>query len=151
MHDDTQGYTGSVQTLPQARMNGAADTADTRGKRIANRTPWLDLPEPYDNLRVRVWLDYPQEIAELLTAPAEETPEQASARMMEFFKGVILQHDGWEMDDDGGPLQAPDTDEFWARIPTPLGRAVGMRFFEEIEAGNSRASRKSRRKSWRKR
>jgi hypothetical protein len=121
MHDDTQGYTGSVQTLPQARMNGAADTADTRGKRIANRTPWLDLPEPYDNLRVRVWLDYPQEIAELLTAPAEETPEQASARMMEFFKGVILQHDGWEMDD--GPWGCGSSRRSRRETPAPHARA----------------------------
>jgi hypothetical protein len=146
-------YSGNVQTLSQARVNGMApDTGDSRGKRVANRTPWLALSEPYDNLQVRVWLDYPQEIAELLTKPSDdETPAAASARMMEFFKGVILQHDGWELDDNLGPLPQPDTDEFWERIPTPLGRAVGQAFFEEIERGNSRASRRANRKNWRRR
>lgn len=173
MHDDT--YTGSVQALPiRPNVNGHADAAapDGRGKRIANRTPWLDLPAPFDNLEFRAWLDYPQEIAEYLTAPKDETPENATARMMDFFKGVILQHDGWDdgregqpmYDRDGnpikdnkgnpvlyGPLPQPDDDEFWERISTPLGRAIGLRFFEEIEKGNSRASRRANRKNWKRR
>jgi hypothetical protein len=49
----------SVPTLPKDEpvpMNGyavEAMTGDARGKRIANRTPWLDLPEPFDNLQIR--------------------------------------------------------------------------------------------------
>lgn len=155
MHNDD--YPG-IQTLPTPRANGVAEPGDTRGKRIANRTPWLDLPEPYDNLRVRVWLDYPQEIAELLTAPGPkpdgspgESPEESSERIMEFLKGVILQHDGWEMGDDEGPLQSPDTDDFWRRIPTPLGRVISERFFEELQVGNSRGSRKMKRRNLRRR
>lgn len=155
MHDDT--YPG-IQTLLTPRVNGGAEPGDTRGKRIANRTPWLDLPEPYDNLKVRVWLDYPQEIAELLTAPGPkpdgspgETPEEASERIMEFLKGVILQHDGWDMGDDEGALQSPDTDDFWRRIPTALGRVISERFFEELQVGNSRGSRKMKRRNLRRR
>lgn len=145
-------YSGNVQTLPRATVNGVAPSSggDGRGKRIANRTPWIDLPEPFDNLRVRIWLDYPQEIADFLTKPETETQEQANQRVMEFLKSVILQHDGWE-DDDGAVLPQPDTDEFWERIPTPLGRALSESFFAELEAGNSRASRRTRRKNWRKR
>jgi hypothetical protein len=136
------------------RANGTAvpsDVSDPRGKRIANRCPWLDLPEPFDNLRVRCWLDYPQDIAEMLTAEPDETPEQASARVMEFLKGVILQHDGWEADDNEGPLQQPDTDDFWRRIPTPLGRAISERFFEELQGNASRASRRRKFKTSRRR
>lgn len=153
MHDDT------VQTIERARMNGAAQPGDARGKRIANRTPWLDLPEPFDNLRFRAWLDYPQDVAEWLTAPPNtpdgtpgETPDETTERLMSFLKTVILQHDGWEMDDDLGDLQQPDTDEFWQRIPTPLGRAISERFFEELQAGNSsRASRRRKFKNSRRR
>lgn len=156
MHDDT--YAGNVQTLPRSHVNGMAEPGDARGKRIANRTPWLDLPDPYDNLRVRVWLDYPQEVAELLTAPPAnadgtpgETPDEQSARIMEFLKAVILQHDGWEMDDGEGPLPQPDSDDFWRRIPTPLGRAVSERFFEELSGNSSRASRRRKFKNSRRR
>lgn len=150
MHEDT--YPGVVQALPQRpHVNGAAEPGDARGKRIANRTPWLDLPEPFDNLRFRAWLDYPQDVAEWLTAVPDETPEQAAERIMSFLRSVILQHDGWEMDDDLGPLQQPDTDEFWQRIPTPLGRAISERFFEELQAGNSRGSRRMKRRNWKRR
>lgn len=141
------------------RMNGRAPEPpanDPRGKRIANRTPWLDLPEPFDNLQIRAWLDYPQEIAEYWTAPGPkadgtpgETPEEASARILEACKNVFLEHDGWE--DDDGPLPGPDTDEFWQRISTPLGRAVVERFFEELQGNASRASRRMKRKNWKRR
>lgn len=149
MHDDT--YPG-IATLPQRpAVNGVADPGDSRGKRIANRTPWLDLPEPYDNLRVRCWLDYPQEVAELLTAVPDETPDQQSERIMEFLRAVVLQHDGWEMADELGPLEQPDTAEFWQRIPTPLGRAISERFFEELQGNASRASRRRKFKNSRRR
>ena len=150
MQDDS--YTGNVQTLtPPPRMNGVAEPGDSRGKRIANRTPWLDLPEPYDNLRVRVWLDYPAEVTQLLTAQKDETPEQTSARGLDFLKSVILQNDGWELDDNLGPLPQPDSDEFWDRIPNDLGIKIGERFREEMEAGNSRASRRGKRRNWKRR
>jgi hypothetical protein len=133
-------------------MNGyavEAMTGDARGKRIANRTPWLDLPEPFDNLQIRAWLDYPQEIAELWTAPDNETKEAASARILEACKNVFLEHDGWE--DEDGLLPGPDTDEFWQRISTPLGRAVVERFFAELQGNESRASRRTKRKNWKRR
>lgn len=143
--------------LEHMRVNGHdAGAGDVRGKRIANRTPWLDLPEPFDNLQIRAWLDYPQEIAEMWTAPGPkldgtpgETPEEASVRILEACKNVFLEHDGWE--DDDGPLPGPDTDEFWQRISTPLGRAVVERFFEELQSFQSRASRRAKRKNWKRR
>lgn len=150
MSDDT--YSGTIATLAgRAAVNGQADPGDARGKRVANRSPWLDLPEPYDNLKIRVWLDYPAEVTQLLTPVKDETPEQTSARGLEFLKAVILQHDGWELDDDQGPLPQPDTDEFWDRIPNDLGVKIGERFREEMESGNSRGSRRAKRKNWKRR
>lgn len=149
---DDDSYSGTVATLAgRPAVNGMAEPADSRGKRIANRTPWLDLPEPYDNLRFRAWLDYPAEVTQLLTPKPDETAEETSARGLEFLKAVILQHDGWELDDNLGPLPQPDTDEFWDRIPNDLGVRIGERFREEIQAGNSRASRRARRKTWKRR
>lgn len=151
MHEYERGAGAAPLAGLTASPNGPAPMppADPRGKRIANRTPWIDLPEPFDNLRVRVWLDYPQEVADLLSPPPDETPEQASERITRFLKEVILQHDGWE--DDAGVLPQPDTDEFWERIPTPLGRAIAECFFDELAAGNSRASRRAKRRSFRRR
>jgi hypothetical protein len=160
MSDD---YLGNVQTLPaRPSVNGKGPdmhaTPDTRGNMIANRSPWIGLPAPFDNLEVRVWLDYPQSIAELWTAPENETKEEASARMMEACKSVILAHRGaaggpWE--DEHGALPSPDTDEFWERIPTPLARVIVEQFFEELneaaEKGKSRASRRANRRTFRRR
>lgn len=130
------------------RANGGSADAppppDGRGKRIANRAPWLDLPDPFDNLNIRAWLDYPQEVA-ILWAPVDgESKDAATTRVMEACKSVFLAHDGWE--DEEGVLPQPDTDEFWRRISTPLGAAIVQRFFGEItDSPNSRASRKRRR------
>lgn len=162
MSEDT--YSGNVQTLPRASVNGHAQDSvpDARGKRVANRAPWVSLPEPWDNIKFRGWLDYPQDVADLLTAPKDETPEAASARVMDFLKSVILQHDGWVLDDEDeinpetgkafGPLPQPDTDEFWQRISTPLGRKISERFFEELTQNpTSRASRRAKRRNFQKR
>jgi hypothetical protein len=48
-------------------------------------------------------------------------------------------------------LPGPDTDEFWQRISTPLGRAVVERFFAELQGNESRASRRTKRKNWKRR
>ena len=143
MHNDTYG---AVQAPP---ANGTVQSGDVRGKRIANRAPWIELPEPFDNLKVRVWLDYPQDVANLLIAREGETQAQSGQRISTFLKEVVLEHDGWE--DDDGVLPRPDTNEFWARIPTPLGRAIAEGFFAELQAGKSPASRTARRKSWKRR
>jgi hypothetical protein len=124
--------------------------ADQRGKRIVNRVPWLDLPAPFDNLRIRAWLDYPQEVAELWTAPetkpdgtAGETREEQNTRILEACKNVFLEHDGWE--DEDGLLPGPETDEFWQRISTQLGKAIVTRFFEELTGNPTfRASRRTK-------
>lgn len=135
------------------RPNGRGDreeyrvlaASDARGKRIANRTPWLDLPEPFDNLKIRVWLDYPQDVAFLWTPVENETKDAATKRVMEACKSVFLAHDGWE-DEDGEIMPQPDTDEFWQRISTPLGAALVTRFFSEINGNpTSGASRKRKR------
>ena len=146
-----------------AKMPTPIAGPDVRGKRIMNRTPWLDLPDPFDNLRIRVWLDYPRDVAELWTTQEGETAEEASERMLEACRSTFLEHDGWEDGREGetnpetgkayGPLPQPTEAEFWARIPTPLAKALIVRFGEELnppedaKLGNgSRASRKPRRR-----
>jgi hypothetical protein len=152
----------NLSTMPHAEApapeqpNGAGDAAeyavlakgDARGKRIANRTPWISLPGDWDNLKFRAWLDYPKDVADLLGPKCEgETDAQVEARSMEFCTTVILAHDDWE-DSDGTVLPQPDTEEFWELIPTPLGRKIMELFFAEV-GGNptSRepASRKTKR------
>lgn len=121
---------------------------DPRGSMIANRTPWIPLPEPFDNLEIRAWLDYPKEIADLWAPKKDETEQQIERRMLEACKNTFLDHRGRETlepwEDEEGPLPGTDTDEFWKRISTPLGAKIVTSFFEEM-AGN-RPSRVSRRK-----
>lgn len=132
--------------------------ADGRGKRIANRTPWLDLPEPFDNLKVRVWLDYPKEVADQWGGKREgESDEDVNARITEACKAVFLEHDGWEDGREGtvnrdtgeiyGPLPQPDTDEFWERIPNQLAKVTLERFFAELAGNPTSAAPSSRRRT----
>lgn len=157
MSDET--YSGNIQTLPRAVVNGTAQegtpSRDMRGDDITTRAPWLGLTEPYDNLEVRVWLSYPQEVADILTVPQDDTPEQQAQRGLEFLKTVVLAHRGanggpWRLD--GKELPSPDTDEFWQIVPNELAMAIGERFWDEVKRGNeSRALRRRKLKSSRRR
>lgn len=150
---DEQHTNGRVTEVPRS---------DARGNMISNRTPWIELPDPFDNLSVRVWLDYPHEIAMLWTTPApkadgapSETPEEGAIRVREACKAVFLDHrgvDGGPWEDEDGTLPSPDTDEFWERVPNALVRAMIACFFEEMnESPLSRRSRKKKRASWKRR
>lgn len=156
MHDE-DSYPG-IATLPQRpAVNGTAPdpNRDTRGDDITTRAPWLELPEPYDNLEIRVWLSYPQEVQDLLIFPDDATQDQKNQRGAEFLKTVILAHRGanggpWRLN--GKELSPPDTDEFWEQIPNELGVAIGERFWDEVKRGNeSRALRRRKFKSSRRR
>jgi hypothetical protein len=158
------------------QMNGAVEPesfrpqrADARRGAIATRTPWLDLPAPFDNLEIRTWLDYPKWLAELWTPPENETAEERSARTMMACQNTFLdhraacdckppysgdacrvEHDPWE--DDKGELPECANAEFWERIPTPLFKAIIERFVEEVnENPTNRASRRWKRKASRRR
>lgn len=138
-HSETEA---SVTTMPEHQPR----QADGRGKRIANRTPWLDLPEPFDNLKVRVWLDYPKEVADQWGGKREgESDEDVNARITEACKAVFLEHDGWE--DEQGLLPSPDTDEFWERIPNQLAKVTLERFFAELAGNPTSAAPSSRRRT----
>ena len=125
------------------RTSARGQQSPSRGKRIANREVWLDLPAPYDNLKILAWLDYPQSIANQWVSIDGETPDERSERVMEACKLIFLEHDGWE--DSMGPLPSPSEDEFWERIPTQLGVRIIQRLQREQEGnGPSRASRSTR-------
>jgi len=148
--DDVQ-----TQTPQPISINGKAPTSDQRGSRIADRTVWLDLPEPWDNLEIKAWLDYPQEVSLMWMPVRDETPHQAGARMVGACKEVFLDHRGangapWE--DEDGVLPSPKEDEFWERISNPLMKAILERFFEELNTNpTSRSSRKKKRAVWKRR
>jgi hypothetical protein len=140
------------------RTNGRADAprAGQRGNRIANRTPWVRLDDPYDNLEVRVWLDYPQWVADLWLDPQkDETTEQFTARRMEACKNVFMDHrgeDGGPWEDDDGILPTPDNDDFWQRIPNQLAAAMIRAFGDELRGNpTNRASRRRKQKNWQRR
>jgi hypothetical protein len=127
-----------------------AVTADQRGNRIANRTPWLSLPAPFDNLEIQAWLDYPKDVADLWTPKDGETVQERSKRVMSACQSVFLAHrgaDGGPWEDEDGVLPGPEIEEFWNRISTPLGSAIVTAFFAEI-SGNptSRVSRRHKKR-----
>src|SRR4051812_9230396 len=90
--ETTAQANGSVQPTSLPRRRG-----DARGGMVADRTPWLDLPRPYDNLEFRAYLDYPKSVDDLRTPPANrpdgtpgETPEEMNDRLVFFCQQVIL-------------------------------------------------------------
>jgi hypothetical protein len=160
----------------EERANGAVEPESLRSQRsdarrgmIAQRTPWLDLPFPFDNLEIRVWLDYPKHIADLWTPPDNETADDRAARTMLACQNTFLdhraacdhrgdpqtcreEHEPWWLPGDDVPLPECSDSEFWERIPTPLFRAIVDRFVEEIaENPTNRASRRWKRKTSRRR
>lgn len=143
---------------------------------IADRTPWLDLPAPWDNLEIRAWLDYPKDVADLWTKPENESPEDANDRVMMACQQIFLDHraaclpgvdanghehasdpqlcrqihEPWQ--DAQGALPPPQDRDFWERISTPLGAAIVTRFFEEMQGNPThRSSRRWKRKGSRRR
>ena len=161
-HEPDDGVPTNGSTPPEPTRK-----SDARGGMIATRTPWLDLPPPFENLEIRAWLDYPKPVADLWTPADNETREETAVRAMLACQNTFLDHreacqhpgntqtcteyhEPWQ---DGEGVLPPTADaDFWERIPTPLYRAVVERFVEEINDNpTNRASRRWKRKSSRRR
>ncbi len=114
---------------------------------IPDRVVRLQLPAPWRHLRIWAWLDYPEEVAKLFgPKAADESEDEAGERIMEGMRAVITRHDGWR--DRDGLLPQPGNRKFWARLSTPLARAVTSAFFSVMRRNpTQQASRKRKPRS----
>jgi hypothetical protein len=128
-----------------ARARSAPSVDDDGGddQTIPDRVVLLRLPKPWERLKLWVWLDYPEDVATLLKprdTDAGETVEDAGERMMEFFRTTVVKHGGWR--DRDGLLPQPRSRAFWARISTPLSRAIFQEFMAVIRRNPTPAASK---------
>lgn len=78
-----------------------------RGTLIPRNEEWMRLPEPYENMLLLMWVDFPKRLARAIDSRQEQEVLQAAKR-------IILGHNSWE--DDEGILPDPGKDEFWERL-----------------------------------
>jgi hypothetical protein len=97
---------GASASVAHGEGDTAAGLTDLSGPRIPKRIEWLDLPAPYEALRLRVWTNFPHRVLQALDAPKTTAELEASLR------AVVLEHNGW-VGDDGEPLPDAQSDGFW--------------------------------------
>ena len=146
-----------IEIDPDEGMRHARQTNRTRAPRqyaddgedadsdqvIPDRVVRLTLPKPWAHLRIWAWLDYPEEVARLFSPKrADETDEEAGERVMEGMRTVITRHDSWR--DREGLLPQPTSRAFWARISTPLARAITDSFFSAMRRNPTPPASRSR-------
>jgi len=88
-----------------SQANGTAPP----GPKIPRTELWRELPEPYQEFRLKFWFDHPAGI--MANLDGDDAINQAVAR-------VFLEHNGWQ--DDQGVLPPPSDPEFVNRCPTHL-------------------------------
>lgn len=124
-----------MPTTTDERRNGHATDAPpapTAGPRIPRREAWLDMPGEYGQagFKARVWLNYPQRLAQELASEDQERIKAALTLM-------VLEHNGW-CDEDGTPFPPATDPAFWDAIPNELaGCVVGALMAEVTKLPNS--------------
>jgi hypothetical protein len=85
------------------------------GPRVKRRESWVELPEPYEGFRFRLWTTAPTRVWMRVAAGGDDA--EAALR------SLILEHNGWA-DEDGVPYPPPTDPELWVAIPTELAAFV---------------------------
>lgn len=102
------GHSGLVPEVVQE-----ATAVMVMGVKIPRRVVWIKLPEPYSELQLKVWLNFPRRFREELS---EATTEDGIRAVL---MKIVLEHNGWLDEDDAGDestLPQPSSPEFWSRI-----------------------------------
>jgi hypothetical protein len=99
---------------------------------------WVDVPDPYEGFRARIWVNYPRRFLEDIHSGDLERTKAALCR-------VVLAHNDW-CDENGQALPAASTPEFWDAIPDELAAAlIGLLNEESQKLPNAIAQRTKRR------
>lgn len=107
-----------------------AEVPAVASKDIGRHYEWVPLVEPYDALKIRAWVDFPQR----LVREFEGTPEAAIAAA----KQIIVEHDGWTAD--GVDLPQPDSDDFWESVPLRVMAVIFQTLMQTVSRPPTAAS-----------
>jgi hypothetical protein len=101
---------GDASSNPPARL------PTHTGPRIPRRDAWVEVPDPYEGFRVKLWVNYPRRFL-------EDIQSGESARIKDALCKIVLEHNGW-CDEEGAPLPPASTPDFWDAIPDELAGAL---------------------------
>lgn len=111
MSIDAPDMADLMSQAPDPLRNGheTAAPAAPRGPRIPRIEEWVTLPEPYQDFKMLVWVNYPQRLL---------TDLRSVEDVLRAGQQVLLAHNGWQ--DDDGELPPPHERAFWDRLPEHL-------------------------------
>jgi hypothetical protein len=83
---------------------------------VPRREAWIDLPEPYSELKMLVWQNYPRRLN-------YELASRDAGRILNALKTIMLGHNNWQSAD-GVPLPPTSEQRFWDDVSDELVLAV---------------------------
>ncbi len=86
------------------------------GPRMPKTIQWMDMPPPYNEMRIRVWVNFPNELAQDIVSGDKDKVQAA-------VKQIFIEHNDWE-DYNGEPLPSTQEKEFWDKIPNELAATM---------------------------
>lgn len=107
-----------------ARTQAAPNGVATQLVQIPRREVWIDLPEEYAGLRVKVWVNFPRAL--LLELQSSDNDRLAAA-----LGKIVLEHNDWA-DSDGVALPEPANAAFWQLIPDELAGVILVLLNQEL-------------------
>jgi hypothetical protein len=137
---DRSGANG--QGLPSSPMPVVPPAPS--GPRDKQRIVWLELPEPYEGVRIQAWINPPNHLMTTVSAGGqratlaalqalpdsadhdaerERLQAQAAEERYAILSRIVLAHNGWE-DYDGCPYPPANTREFWDAISTEAAMLI---------------------------
>jgi hypothetical protein len=97
--------------------NGTNAVAHEAGPRLPRLYEWADLePYGYPGFRVKLWVNFPQRLANELNSGDLERAKVAVVQ-------IVAEHNGW-CDDEGTPFPPASDSTLWDAIPQHLANAV---------------------------
>lgn len=147
----SEGWDRQVEEAARRSSTAEYDDKETsqpspmRGPRMpGGREKWVSLPDPYEGMRIRLWINYPNRLNDDLASGDEDLIYGALAR-------IVLEHNEWN-DEDGNPLpmlERGNTDvmrAFWRMIPNECAQVISTMIGVEVgKASASLTNRQQRR------
>lgn len=94
---------------------------------IKRREVWVPLPQEYEGLKFKLWVNAPTKLWNVLLALNSNSDEIQDALLQ-----IVLEHNGW-LDFEGKPYPPADDPDFWNEIPTELAACIVTASQAEIQ------------------
>ena len=102
-------------------------TIPTGGVTWGRKSTWMEMPDEYAGMKVRVWVNYPNDFDNQMSSKDSKIIRDAA-------KQIFLEHNGWVTPEEyelaqkenrtPRPMPQPTTDEFWELVPNELAGAL---------------------------